>query len=37
MLGEALLDAETKMGDLLKQLPKAQGKRTDIKTTLVHR
>lgn len=37
MLGEAVLDAETKMGDLLKQLPKAQGKRTDIKTTSVHR
>lgn len=30
MLGEALLDAEVKIGDLLKQIPKAQGKRTDI-------
>ena len=37
MLGEAVLDAETKMGDLLKQLPKAQGRRTDIKTSSVHR
>lgn len=37
MLGEAVLDAETKMGDLLKQLPKAQGARTDIKTTSVQR
>lgn len=30
MLGEAVLDAETKIGDLLKKLPKAQGKRTDL-------
>ncbi|MBO5004335.1 MAG: hypothetical protein J6D03_03610 [Clostridia bacterium] len=37
MLAEALLDAEVKIGDLLKQIPKAQGKRTDIKTTLVQR
>lgn len=31
MLAEALLDAEVKIGDLLKQIPKAQGTRTDIK------
>lgn len=37
MLAEALLDAEVKIGDLLKQIPKAQGRRTDIKTTLVQR
>ncbi len=37
MLAEALLDAEARIGDLLKQIPKAQGKRTDIKTTLVQR
>lgn len=37
MLAEALLDAEVKIGDLLKQIPKAQGKRTDIKTTSVQR
>ena len=37
MLAEALLDAEVRIGDLLKQIPKAQGKRTDIKATSVHR
>lgn len=37
MLGEALLDAEVKIGDLLKAIPKSQGTRTDIKTTLVQR
>lgn len=37
MLAEALLDAEVRIGDLLKQIPKAQGKRNDIKTTLVQR
>ena len=31
MLAEALLDAETRIGDLLKQLPKQPGKRTDLK------
>lgn len=31
MLAEALLDAEVRIGDLLKQIPKAQGIRTDIK------
>lgn len=31
MLAEALLDAEVKIGDLLKTIPKAQGARTDIK------
>lgn len=31
MLAEALLDAEVRIGDLLKQIPKAQGTRTDIK------
>ena len=30
MLAEALLDAEVRIGDLLKQIPKASGKRTDI-------
>lgn len=30
MLSEALLDAEVKLGDLLKQIPKASGKRTDL-------
>lgn len=30
MLAEALLDAEVKIGDLLKQIPKAQGTRTDL-------
>lgn len=30
MLGEALLDAEVRIGDLLKQIPKASGKRTDL-------
>ena len=37
MLAEALLDAEVRIGDLLKTIPKAQGIRTDIKTTLVQR
>ena len=37
MLGEALLDAETRIGELLKLIPKAQGKRTDIKSTSVQR
>lgn len=37
MLAEALIDAEVRIGDLLKEIPKAQGKRTDIKTTLVQR
>lgn len=37
MLAEALLDAEVRIGDLLKQIPKAQGARTDIKTTSVQR
>jgi len=31
MLAEALLDAEVRIGDLLKQIPKTQGKRTDLK------
>lgn len=31
MLAEALLDAEVRIGDLLKQIPKSQGTRTDIK------
>ena len=30
MLAEALLDAEVRIGDLLKQIPKARGRRTDI-------
>ena len=30
MLAEALLDAEVRIGDLLKQIPKASGKRTDL-------
>ena len=30
MLAEALLDAEVRLGDLLKQIPKASGIRTDI-------
>lgn len=30
MLGEALLDAEVKVGEFLKQIPKAQGARTDL-------
>ena len=30
MLAEALLDAEVRIGDLLKQIPKTQGKRTDL-------
>ena len=34
MLGEALLDAETRIGELLQQIPKAQGKRNDV--TLSH-
>ena len=37
MLAEALIDAEVKIGDLLKTIPKAQGARKDIKTTLVQR
>lgn len=37
MLAEALLDAEVRIGDLLKQIPKAQGTRTDIKTTSAQR
>lgn len=31
MLGEALLDAEVKVGEFLKQIPKAPGVRTDLK------
>lgn len=30
MLAEALIDAEVRIGDLLKQIPKSSGKRTDI-------
>lgn len=30
MLAEALIDAEVRIGDLLKEIPKASGKRTDI-------
>lgn len=30
MLAEALLDAEVRIGDLLKQIPTAKGKRTDL-------
>ena len=30
MLAEALLDAEVRLGELFKQMPKAQGVRTDI-------
>jgi len=30
MLAEAVLDAEVRMGELLKKLPKKQGKRTDL-------
>lgn len=37
MLAEALLDAEVRIGDLLKIIPKAQGARTDIKATSVQR
>lgn len=37
MLAEALIDAEVRIGDLLKQIPKAQGKRTDIEATLEQR
>ena len=37
MLAEALLDAEVRIGDLLKIIPKAQGTRTDIKKTSVQR
>jgi len=33
MLAEAVLDAEVKMGELLKKLPKKQGKRTDLQLT----
>lgn len=33
MLSEALLDAEVKLGDLLKQIPKIPGMRTDLKPT----
>ena len=31
MLSEALLDAEVKLGEMTKQIPKAPGKRTDLK------
>jgi len=31
MLAEAVLDAEVKMGELLKEIPKKPGKRTDLK------
>lgn len=31
MLAEALIDAEVRIGDLLKQIPKAKGRRTDLK------
>ena len=37
MLAEALIDAEVRIGDLLKEIPKAQGTRTDIKTTSAQR
>lgn len=37
MLAEALIDAEVRIGDLLKTIPKAQGKRTDIEATLEQR
>lgn len=37
MLAEALIDAEVRIGDLLKEIPKAQGARTDIKTTSAQR
>lgn len=37
MLAEALIDAEVRIGDLLKQIPKAQGARIDLKTTSVQR
>ena len=30
MLAEAMLDAEVRMGDLLKEIPKASGQRTDL-------
>lgn len=30
MLGEALMDAEVRIGDLLKKIPKSSGKRTDL-------
>jgi len=33
MMSEALLDAEVKLGDLFKDIPKESGKRTDIKPT----
>ncbi|WHH61174.1 hypothetical protein [Petroclostridium sp. X23] len=35
MLAEAVLDAEVKIGELLKNIPTAQGTRSDL--TLVHR
>lgn len=34
MLAEALLDAEVRIGEILAELPKAQGKRNDIKLIL---
>jgi hypothetical protein len=33
MLSEAMLDAETKIGELLKKIPKNPGKRTDLEPT----
>lgn len=32
-IGEAVLDAEVRIGELMRDVPKAQGKRTDIKPT----
>lgn len=32
-IGEAVLDAEVRIGELMREVPKAQGKRTDIKPT----
>ena len=32
-IAEAVLDAEVRIGELMRQVPKAQGKRTDIKPT----
>jgi DNA modification methylase len=32
-IGEAVLDAEVRIGELMREVPKAQGRRTDIKPT----
>lgn len=35
MLSEALLDAEMKLGEMLKKIPKGQGKRTDLQPRVI--